>query len=497
MEDWKKYQELGLDLYRKGKFEESIDAYKKSLELNEDLESYKFIGNSLMVLGRNEDAVVEYKKCIEISENWYFYKALGWALLGSNRLKEAENAYRKSLCLHQEHESYLGLGLTLNNLSRYEEAINAYRMSLGLQEGWRAYQELGLTLNSLSRYIEARDMFSKSLSIIESNKEKETVNTSFVKVGLSKSLEGMQLFEEALKVFFDASDPDEKEWDCIHSIGRKLVNNSNYDLAIRYFSLATKRYTNIYETEAALVWAIIKSGRSSEYQNYISNLVISEKWDLIDFYLNGINHDIDHIYDKESARYMMYKLNKVKCLNSRDAVRYAAINEISLKDGLIMEFGVHKGDSIRLIANSLTNQVIHGFDSFYGLPEDYVSFYRKGAFSTEGNLPLVPSNVQLHQGWFNKTLPLFLKNNKVKYSSLIHIDCDLYSSTKTVLSLLNNTIVPGSIIIFDEYFNGVGWKENEFKAFQEYVEEYGVTYEYIFYSRIRASNVVVRITDKK
>jgi hypothetical protein len=45
-----------------------------------------------------------------------------------------------------------------------------------------------------------------------------------------------------------------------------------------------------------------------------------------------------------------------------------AVTEISV-DGLIMEFGVYKGETINHIASLLPNKQIYGFDSFEGLPE--------------------------------------------------------------------------------------------------------------------------------
>jgi hypothetical protein len=78
-------------------------------------------------------------------------------------------------------------------------------------------------------------------------------------------------------------------------------------------------------------------------------------------------------------------------------------------------------------------------------------------------------------------LPEFLRESSDK-TAFIHIDCDIYSSTKTIFDNLVKHIVPGTIIIFDEYFGYYEWKQNEFKAFQEFVEKNNVSYEYIAYS---------------
>lgn len=65
--------------------------------------------------------------------------------------------------------------------------------------------------------------------------------------------------------------------------------------------------------------------------------------------------------------------------------------------------------------------------------------------------------------------------------NFIHIDCDLYSSTKTVFENLGKYIKSGTIIAFDEYFNYPGWKEHEYKAFQEWRNEHHIEYEYLAY----------------
>ena len=147
--------------------------------------------------------------------------------------------------------------------------------------------------------------------------------------------------------------------------------------------------------------------------------------------------------------------------------------------GLVCEFGVHFGASLRQIA-ALVGQPVHGFDSFRGLPEDWHA-ERRGSYSTDGALPSVPANVTLHAGWFSDTLPPFLARHAGAVR-LAHIDCDLYSSTKTVLDALGERIVPGSVLVFDEYIGNEHWREDEFRAFQEAVAARGWRYEYLCFS---------------
>jgi Methyltransferase domain len=159
-------------------------------------------------------------------------------------------------------------------------------------------------------------------------------------------------------------------------------------------------------------------------------------------------------------------------------------------DGHYLEFGVFTGGTTRFIASCIGKRVMHGFDSFEGLPEAWGGFnLGRRAFDVRGRLPRVPDNVRLHPGKFDVSLPSWLKDNSGPVA-FMHVDCDLFSSTQTVFKLLADRIISGTVILFDEYFNFPNWEHHEFKAFQEYVSEKGVKYTYLAFAR---QQVVIRI----
>jgi hypothetical protein len=173
---------------------------------------------------------------------------------------------------------------------------------------------------------------------------------------------------------------------------------------------------------------------------------------------------------------------------SADLLRHGVAEACST--GLVLEFGVRRGTSITHIAEA-AGQPVHGFDSFEGLPEGWGS-QPQGSFTTELELPPVPGNAVLHVGWFENTLPAFLDEQPgpVRF---VNIDCDIYSSTRTVLSALAGRLRAGSILIFDEFIGNQTWREHEYRAFQECVDETGVRYEY-FAACPFTRQVAVRIT---
>lgn len=175
----------------------------------------------------------------------------------------------------------------------------------------------------------------------------------------------------------------------------------------------------------------------------------------------------------DSARFVEENMPSAKILPSDLALLTNAV-ESAPRDGLILEFGVASGRTIRHIA-SVTDRMIHGFDSFDGLPETWRPGYEKGAFAQA--LPAVPDQVILHKGLFSDTLPQFLSVYPEPVA-LLHVDCDLYSSTACVLGLLKDRIRAGTVIVFDEYFNYPGWKNHEHKAFAEFIKDTGLTFNF-------------------
>lgn len=178
-----------------------------------------------------------------------------------------------------------------------------------------------------------------------------------------------------------------------------------------------------------------------------------------------------------SAAYLVDHMMNARNLVRRDVLLEFALDRCAI-DGLIMEFGVYRGASLRAIARR-ANQEVHGFDSFEGLPQDWTYFQKQGRFSLHGAVPhFEESNIRVHKGWFDRTLPPFLAEHAGP-ARFVHVDCDIYASTRTVLELLKSRIVSGSVIVFDEYLNYPAWQQHEFRAFQEYIAATGMQYRYL------------------
>ncbi len=140
---------------------------------------------------------------------------------------------------------------------------------------------------------------------------------------------------------------------------------------------------------------------------------------------------------------------------------------------LFLEFGVFRGESMRWWSGQLRHPDtrLHGFDSFVGLPEDFKAQYPQGSLDVGGATPAIDDDrIAWHAGWFDDTVPAF---SVPPHDQLVlHLDCDLYSSTRCVLQALAPHLRPGTIFIFDEFFN----RNHELRAFDEHINATGGRY---------------------
>ncbi len=178
---------------------------------------------------------------------------------------------------------------------------------------------------------------------------------------------------------------------------------------------------------------------------------------------------------RSSAAFFRRELARATPHFHKHATLKAALAEAP-REGLYLEFGVASGSTLRQIAEVAPKGSLYGFDCFEGLPEHWRTGFGVGRFKQD-ELPDVPG-AELVVGLFEETLPGFLERTPGEVAFL-HLDADLYSSTKTVLDALAPRLREGTVIVFDEYFNFPGWEDHEHRAWTEFVERTGLRFEYL------------------
>jgi len=165
------------------------------------------------------------------------------------------------------------------------------------------------------------------------------------------------------------------------------------------------------------------------------------------------------------------------------------------QEGEWLEFGVFQGNTANQIAahripNAAGYTKVYGFDSFQGLPEDWhigvmnsddanARTILGSTFDLHGGLPIVSSNVELVKGWFNESTPVWLKDHGDSPITLLHVDCDLYTSSATVFREIGHLLVPGSVIVFDELINFPAFRKHEIRALFEFLDASQFTFEWL------------------
>src|SRR5258708_5451681 len=104
------------------------------------------------------------------------------------------------------------------------------------------------------------------------------------------------------------------------------------------------------------------------------------------YYGRNLALDLQLAAKRESVKYIQRHMRQAMLVRDRWDLLDFALSRAPA-EGMILEFGVERGDSLRHLSRR-TDRTVHGFDSFQGLPEDWHgTFEKRGKFSTAGRLP--------------------------------------------------------------------------------------------------------------
>lgn len=415
---------------------------------------------------------------------------------------EAEAAYRAAVRIAPAHaRAWNNLGGVLCSQGRIEDAVAAYRQAVAAQATYiGAWNNLGETLAGLGRVHEALDAYHRAIA--QNPRAADTHNG----IGLVYKEHGLlddavAAYRKAIECAPKFADAHNNLGNALRALGRVAEAEAAFERAIAldprfveaHFNLGMLRFRedDLIPAETSLERAVALDPDFQFGRFFLGSFkALAGDRTAADAHFARLKRDADgYSYLEDSWRYVEAHRGPNTRLFARavDTLRHG-LREAKI-DGSVLEFGVRTGSSIRLIASHVDGPV-DGFDSFEGLPEAWGN-RAPGAYTTAGKLPTVPANVRLHVGWFEDTLPGYCAED-TRPVRFMNIDCDIYSSTATIFRHLAKRIVPGTVIVFDEYLMNKTWREDEYKAFQEAVGEYGWRYEYIAFSLL-TQQAAVRI----
>lgn len=215
-------------------------------------------------------------------------------------------------------------------------------------------------------------------------------------------------------------------------------------------------------------------------------------------------HEISRNYPHSSLHTLTHwPVYTKRILLTRFLAHYELLKMTIDIPGSIVELGVSRGVSfftfhklLEIFLPTDTSKKVYGFDSFEGLQDfnaedgetdgDKLNDKMQGGWSAksvEGEIIslcalfnadniLAKERSRIIKGRIQDTLVNFMSNTPGLRLNLLHFDMDLYEPTKFALEHLWDLLVPGGIVVFDEY--GLPPWGGEAKAFDEFREERGI-----------------------
>ncbi len=361
------------------------------------------------------------------------------------KLAEASNLYKKIIKENPHNSDAIHLlGVLAHQLGNNEVSINLIDKAIQINpKSAIYYSNRGIALNKLNLLVEAVSSYDKAI-ILQPNFANAYHNRGIVLHKLKKYEDAIDSFTNAIKLQMDQNDS---------KIG--LLN--------------------------ALLYTDKKDETLDCFQKYSKDL-----W-----------RQPDTEFDNDYCHSLIATKTTVDPLKRRDRFRFliSKFKETLSLPGVVAECGCFKGLSSHLMCKTIKSKIstfkgegFQIFDSFEGLSKlqdedcDIATsshndrppseIMKEGNFAVDlervrANLSEFP-NIQYFKGWIPHSFP---SENTNKYR-FVHVDVDLYQPTLDSFEYFWPKILPGGIMLCDDF----NWSGAE-KAVKEFSLKHGVAYE--------------------
>ncbi|MEO8183033.1 MAG: TylF/MycF/NovP-related O-methyltransferase [Deltaproteobacteria bacterium] len=194
--------------------------------------------------------------------------------------------------------------------------------------------------------------------------------------------------------------------------------------------------------------------------------------------------DAERSFEYENGFYLTSPLSRIGKLLGH----YELYKRITQLPGEIVECGVYKGASLlrflsfRELLESPDSRKLIAFDAFGRFPEtadsEDTAFIERFAQAGGDGISVAElrrilthkgfRNTELVAGDINRTLPDYVKAHLELRIALLHVDVDCYEPTVTILEQLFDRMVPGGLVVFDDYGKVAG----ETRAVDEFLRQH-------------------------
>ena len=446
---------LAIQYHQKNNLNEAKKIYLQILKINPNhVNAHNNLGAAYKQLGEIEKAKGCFEKVIQLNPNDVDgHNNLGLLLFELKEIQKAKSFFEKTIQLNPNYvEAHNNLGTIFNELKEFQKAKDCYERAIQLNPNYAmALYNLGVIFKQFGLSQKAVGYFEKAIEI-NPNYAAAYNGLGIIFEELGNNIKkAKSCFDKALKI-----NPNYVDiyWN-LHS----LV--SNVDEAIEILKKLIHIDNNHFNAKSMLACLEYFKGNHKNFNNLINS-----------------NNSNDSYIRSFKWVFSLPKLPKL-FFNKKDF--FDGVTATSDKSKPFYEFGVWNGVSFKYLINTFGRGF--GFDTFTGIPEKWHD-NPAGTYSSFGSIPQI-SGGEFIVGKFEDTLPKFF-SKKRSVASLINFDADLYSSTICALNNTKDIIDEDTILVFDEFLMNDHWEEDEYKALEEFCNNFNFSYDILavsFYTK--------------
>jgi len=393
------------------------------------------------------------------------------------KFKEAKILYKKILKIDPNHTvAHNNLGLIFHELGDCQKAMDSYKKATAINPNFSAaHNNFGLVLEKLKKHQKAINSYKKATQI-DPYYSLAHYNLGNVLKKIGKFQEAKNSFEKAIEIKPNLAAAHNNLGDAFSELRENKKAISCYQKAIKIQPNYSVAYWNLHSFASNVdeALSILKKLYNIDNQFIKAKIMISAlqgfKGNFSDFEVLNTLPESKHPYTRSIK--WVFSLPKLPKIFFNRWNFYDAVVELTEKSRPFYEFGVWNGISFQHLIN--TYKKGFGFDTFTGLPESW-NDEDKGTYSSFGIVPKITGG-KFIVGKFADTLPKFFSTKK-PLASLINFDADLYSSTLCALNYSKKVIDKKSILIFDEFLMNKNWEQDEYKALNEFCNNFNFSYD--------------------
>ncbi len=234
--DWSIFYTLGNAYAKKEEYDNSIEAYKKAVEINPKKDiAYNNMGYVYRYNGEYDKAIEASLKAIKINPNYYHaYNNIGITYDKKGEYNKAIEAYQKAVEINLNfYNAYFNMGITYCKKREFDKAIEFLKKAIDIKpKKDEAYYIIGIIYPVLEEYDKAIAAYKKAVEINPKNDD------AYYNMGIAYG--NKEEYDKAIEAYQKAVEINPKKDDAYYNMGNAYYEKEEYDNAIKAYQKAVE-----------------------------------------------------------------------------------------------------------------------------------------------------------------------------------------------------------------------------------------------------------------